>query len=106
MVLPVHMQNPYFGYDWAEFPVVNVEPLHCFYPPFQTGLKASVEGYLNWAKQSISKDSLVNLKHQWLYQHPDKRPSQASTDLLLAKSDAVVEEILEKGGAKAVQLVA
>lgn len=98
MVLPVYMERPYFGYDWAEFPVVNVEPLRCFYPPFVTGHRASVEDYVAWAKGAIDPQSLPNLRHAWVYQHPDKRPATEMTRALHAKSDAVVADILRATG--------
>ena len=98
MVLHQNSVNPYMGYDWAEFPVVNVEPLRCFYPPFVVGHRASVKDYCAWAKGAIDRDSLVNLNNAWLYQNPAKRPSSESTAKLVDASAAVVRGILWEAG--------
>jgi hypothetical protein len=93
------------AYDWAEFPVVNVEPLRCFYPPFVVGHRASVEDYIAWAQGAIARESIPNLANVWRYQHPDKRPSAASTDALCAQSNAVIRRILDASGHAAVSLL-
>ncbi len=98
MVLFQGSAKPYMAYDWAEFPVINVEPLRCFYPPFQVGLRASATGYCEWAKRSVSRDSLRNLTHAWTYQDPAKRPSAESTAALVDKSAAVVRGIWWEAG--------
>ncbi len=104
MVLHSGSTNPYMAYDWAEFPVVNVEPLRCFYPPFVVGHRASVEDYVAWSKGAIAPETLPNLTNVWRYQHPLKRPSEASTEKLVEASDAVVRRILDATGHGAVAI--
>lgn len=98
MVLFPGSTKPYLVLDWAECPVINVEPLRCFYPPFRVGVRASAKGYCEWAKRSVSRDSLRYLEHVWRYQDPDKRPSAESTAKLVEQSASVVRGIWWEAG--------
>jgi len=47
--LPSMFKNPFWASDWIDAPVIGVEPLMCYYPPWGHH-KASVEWVAEWSK--------------------------------------------------------
>lgn len=46
--MPALCENPFWATDWVDCPVIGVEPLFCYYPPF-TNKKASTDDVRDWS---------------------------------------------------------
>ncbi|MGJ0510200.1 MAG: hypothetical protein ACR652_24400 [Methylocystis sp.] len=90
MVLWQHAENVLFATDWADFPVVAVEPLHCFWPAWTIGKRASPHNWLDFARTAGLTDALANLNTAWVFRHPTKRTDPAA---LIDQSQTVVDAI-------------
>lgn len=87
--IPQYCENPYWCHDWTDAPVIGVEPVVCYYPPF-TNRPATV-GYVEEFTSIIHPTQLPFLKHRCFY--PDEK-SVAITPELLKQSDEAVAGIL------------
>ncbi len=67
--IPALCENPYYATDWTDAPIVGVEPLACYYPPF-TNHRASVAWVQEWAK-NIPKGQHKYLDTQYYYPNYD-----------------------------------
>lgn len=87
--IPKHFKNPYWCTDWTDAPVIGVEPLICYYPPF-ANRPSNAKWVKDWAA-CLDQSQLEFLKHRCYY------PSKAVVDIkpgALSYSDAVVQDIL------------
>lgn len=89
MVLWQTAENVYWAFDWMEFPVVAVEPLHCFWPAWTVGQKASPAHWLEFAAKAGITEWVANLSHAWIYR---ANPNTA-TPALIDQSRTVVDAI-------------
>ncbi len=92
MMVDPYVQSPYFAYDWSEFPIIELQYLDSFWPPFSPG-PASAETFKAWAK-GASPFGTANLRHAFHYYDVEAKPSVERTQALRAQSDAVVETLL------------
>lgn len=91
--IPGLCENPYWASDWTDAPVIGVEPLACYYPPFHNR-KSSLEWVAEWAKALDKTQVPFLLKH--LY-YPNRQTVAPPVDMLAA-SDRVASNIV--AGAK------
>ncbi len=87
--IPAMCDNPYWAHDWTDAPVIGVEPLTCYYPPF-ANRPASVELVRDFTN-SIDATQIPYLEHQCFY--PD-RASVTFKERVTEESDRVVEGIM------------
>lgn len=92
--IPALCENPYWCEDWTDAPVIGVEPLICYYPPF-ANRPASPRLVADFT-HSIDPGQIPLLEKHCYY------PSRASVTLkaeTLKASDKAVAEILKLTGA-------
>jgi hypothetical protein len=87
--IPALCENPYWCHDWTDAPVIGVEPVVCYYPPF-ANRPASV-GLIEEFLGNIDPSQVPFLKHHCFY--PDRASVEIPSDLL-EQSDTVVNRIL------------
>ena len=88
--VPGMFKNPYWANDWVEAPILGVEPLQCYYPPWQNQ-KASEAWVSDWASTTLDKTQIPFLRQELWY------PSKAIVAMSEAQkfeSDRVVKTIL------------
>ncbi len=87
--IPKLCKNPYWAKDWTDAPVVGVEPLFCYYPPF-----ANHTATTKWVKEwtACLHPSQSEIVKQRLY-YPDKDTAAAS-ESLEAQCDQIIKEII------------
>lgn len=88
VMVPALCSNPFWASDYLDCPVVGVEPLHCYYPPF-TNLPASVDGVRQWARASLHPSQLQFLKRPFFYPQKDA----LSAERKLSASNKIIEEL-------------
>ena len=88
--VPGLFDNPYWALDWTDAPVVGVEPLICYYPPF-ANRPASAEWVRDWS--TCLDPTQIPFIEKRLY-YPDRETVKPSPQML-AESDAVVKKIME-----------
>lgn len=92
--IPAHCQNVYWCEDWTDAPVVGVEPLVCYYPPF--GHKpSSIETVGLWAQQTLHPTQFGHLEKKLYF--PSKAIAACSEELE-KRADKVVAGIGDYGG--------
>ncbi len=106
MVLWPHAKNVLVATDWSDFPVCAVEPLHCFWPAWTVGKRATTQGWLEFAGQAGLNDSLSNLRYAWTYRSPTHPPPKESTTHLIDRSSRTIDTILTLSGTTSVASVA
>lgn len=87
--IPALCENPYWATDWTDAPVIGVEPLICYYPPF-----ANRPASTQLVRDFLTAPDLAPpsfLEHQCYY--PNKAGVQMDPDML-AESNLVVSEIV------------
>lgn len=67
--VPSLCKNPYWATDWTECPVIGVEPLQCYYPPFANS-PAHILEVKKWAQGALHPSQL-DLVQKSLY-YPTK----------------------------------
>lgn len=87
--IPQFFDKPYWCHDWTDAPVIGVEPVVCYYPPFTN--RHATPGYVEEFTASIHESQKPFLKHRCFY--PDEK-SVAITPELLKQSDNAVNQIL------------
>lgn len=88
--IPALCKNPYWCRDWTDAPIVGVEPLFCYYPPWGPHT-AKAEWVLQWSRQCLHPTQLHLLKEKLYY--PSKEMAEVSEELEKA-SDKFVEVVL------------
>ena len=82
--VPGLCKNPYWCEDWDEAPVIGVEPICCYYPPFDN--KPAGEWIRDWSMR-LNKTQLPFLKKHLYY--PNKRYANIPQEMAMA-SDTIV----------------
>lgn len=71
--VPAKCKNPYWCEDWTDAPVIGVEPLFCYYPPFMPE-PAPIKGTRTWARKALDPTQRPFLKKRLYY--PDKKTAR------------------------------
>lgn len=71
--VPAKCKNPYWCEDWTDAPVIGVEPLFCYYPPFMPE-KAPLARTRLWAKRTLDPTQRPYVRKQLFY--PDKKTAR------------------------------
>ncbi len=71
--VPAKCENPYWATDWADAPVIGVEPLFCYYPPFMPE-RPPILVTRKWARRSLCPTQRPYL-HKQLY-YPDRKTAR------------------------------
>lgn len=90
--IPSMCKNPFWATDWVDCPVIGVEPLQCYYPPF-ANKTSSITEVSSWAKGCLHPSQLGFLTTSLYY--PSKQVANVSQVLLTAAS-MIAEVIVEK----------
>lgn len=94
--IPELCDNPYWATDWTDAPVIGVEPLICYYPPF-SNRPASVPWVSDWCG-NLHPTQIPFIEKHCYY------PSKAAVTMrpeVLQESDDVVAHILSNVGGTA-----
>lgn len=67
--IPTLCKNPVYMQNWDDFPVINVEPLFCYYPPY-LNRRSDVREVATWARQ-LSKKMKDALEHKFYFPNKD-----------------------------------
>jgi len=84
--VPQHCENPYWAHDWTDAPVIGVEPVVCYYPPFAN--RPATVGYVEEFLGNIDPSQAPFLKHRCFY--PDEKSVQMPAHLLEQSDQAVL----------------
>lgn len=87
--VPALCTNPYWCHDWTDAPVIGVEPVVCYYPPFAN--RPATVGYVEEFKSNVDPSQVPFLQHRCFY--PNEKSVQMPANLL-KQSDDVVNGIL------------
>jgi hypothetical protein len=68
--IPSLCKNPYWATDWVECPIIGVEPLQCYYPPFKNE-GSSDKGVAEWAHKTLHKSQFEWLRKPLYYPKAD-----------------------------------
>lgn len=79
-----HCKNPYYSTDWSELPVVELQPLLSFYPPFGNK-RSDIQAVTDWAFQNIHPDNFRNLSRYMIY----KKINDPINEELILKSKLI-----------------
>jgi hypothetical protein len=71
--IPAKCENPYWAEEWTDAPVMGVEPLFCYYPPFMPE-RAPIFRTRLWSKRSLDSTQRPYLRRPLFY--PDKRTAR------------------------------
>lgn len=92
--VPAHCENVYWCENWTDAPLIGVEPLPCYYPPF--GVKTSDEDEVGqWAQNTLHPSQFNYLDKNFYY--PDKETVNLSFRQQ-EESDDVVRKVGSYGG--------
>lgn len=83
--VPQHCENPYWAHDWTDAPVIGVEPVVCYYPPFAN--RPATAEYVQEFTATIHESQKPFLKHKCFY--PDEKSVQMPAHLMKQSDDAV-----------------
>ncbi len=92
-----YLKNPYVNEDWTECPAMLLEHLSAFYPTFRPG-PSNVLGWIDWARRAAPDGSLKNLQRTFKLYDAENPPADADVQRIVAASDVVVRDILERTG--------
>lgn len=92
--VPPLCKNPYWATDWTDCPVMGIEPLFCYYPPFANHMANAKLVGSEWTK-CLNPGQLPLLKEKLYY--PTKEHAMVKP-LTEKYSDTVVKMILENVG--------
>ncbi len=84
--IPALCEDPYWATDWTDAPVIGVEPVVCYYPPFAN--RPATVGYVSEFKSNIHPSQVPFLEKRCFY--PDEKSVQITPELLKQSDDAVV----------------
>ncbi len=84
--IPALCENPYWCHDWTDAPVIGVEPVVCYYPPFAN--RPATVGYVEEFTSNIDESQKPYLKHRCFY--PDEKSVQITPELLEQSDQAVL----------------
>lgn len=91
--IPSLCENPYWCTDWTDAPVIGIEPLICYYPPF-ANRPSSPALVADWAG-CLDPGQIPFIEHKCYYPSKAHVTMQAAT---LKASDKAVSEILKLTG--------
>ncbi len=83
--IPALCDNPYWCHDWTDAPVIGVEPVVCYYPPFAN--RPATVGYVREFKTNIHPTQVQYLEHRCFY--PDEKSVQATPEMLKQSDEAI-----------------
>ncbi len=90
--VPYHCKKPFWALDWVDAPVMGIEPLECFYPPFSNHKATTKYVGIDFASKALNPKQYDFLKVKSYF--PCKERVKLS-DKQIKQSDNVVKEILE-----------
>lgn len=64
--IPSMCKNPYWAHDWIEAPVIGVEPLVAYFPPY-LNRPATTEWVKQWALKTLHRSQHSFLKERLYY---------------------------------------
>lgn len=88
--IPKFCENPYWATNWTDAPVIGVEPIVCYYPPF--GNRGSSISVMHEFIANLDPSQLPFLNKRCFY--PDEKTVSAPAEIY-EESDHVVASILE-----------
>lgn len=91
--IPGMFKNPYWATDWVDAPIIGVEPLRCYYPPF-VNEKASAKRVRAWSRNCLKKEQLA-FPGKCLF-YPSAEVASFSNPEMY-ESDTVISDILLGG---------
>lgn len=89
---PSMCKNPYWATDWEEAPVIGVEPIECFYPPF-TNLQANADLIAKHFSQRLHPTQVPFLGKKLYYPCKEIVGDDPAFELQEIESDLVVNNI-------------
>lgn len=101
--IPALCTNPYWATDWVECPVIGMEPLHCYYPPFKNspatekdiaewGVKSLHPSQFKWLEKSLY---YPKLNGQW--PHEQQASDFVVANILAARSQLANDNVKAVG---------
>lgn len=87
--MPALCENPFWATDWVDCPVIGVEPLFCYYPPF-VNKKASTDDVRDWSV-CLAKCQLEFVTKKLYF--PSEERARISEEMI-EHSDHVIKTIL------------
>ncbi|MCF8196269.1 MAG: hypothetical protein K9J38_09760 [Polynucleobacter sp.] len=78
------LQNPYYSSDWSELPMLELQPLLCFYPPFGNK-RSDIQSVVDWAIKSIPLENFENLSKYTIF----KKINEPINEELILKSKLI-----------------
>ncbi len=90
--VPYHCKKPFWATDWIDAPVMGIEPLECFYPPFINHKSSTKYVGLDFASKAVHPKQFQFLNVKSFF--PCKEKVKLS-EKQIKESDNVVREILE-----------
>lgn len=87
--IPGLCDNPYWCTDWIDAPVIGVEPIECYWPPF--GNRPASVPLLKEFLGNVHPSQIPFLEKRCYY--PDEKTVQASS-AMIEQSDKIVKEIM------------
>lgn len=90
--VPAMVKNPFWATDWIDCPVIGVEPLFCYYPPYRNE-RAHQNNIKEWMKKGIHESQKRWLPKELYYPDlPTVNPDKETR----VRSNRVVISILEE----------
>lgn len=86
--IPGLCENPYWCEDWTDAPVIGVEPLICYYPPFAN--RPASTGWVNEWTACLDQTQVPFLNKRLYY--PNKKTASLPP-AIMAESDRIVREV-------------
>lgn len=87
--LPSLFKNPFWAVDWVNAPIIGMEPIRCFYPPFRNG-RVTADQVREWARRSVHVSQFEHLKKEFWF----PSASAAFDGEISDRSDVVVDQII------------
>ena len=84
-----HLKNPYYSSDWSELPMIELQHLFSFYPPFRNK-RALIADVASWAKKSVLPENIGNLRKYITY----KKTTDVIDPKLISESEKIAEQII------------
>jgi len=83
------LKNPYYSSDWSELPMVELQPLLSFYPPFGNK-KSDIQSVIDWAIQHLPLENFENLSKYIIY----KKINDPVNEELILKSKLILSMLV------------
>ncbi len=87
--LPSMCSNPFWATDWTDAPIIGVEHLQCYYPPFLNA-PANTEAVREWALKTLHPSQMAFLEKKLYYPNKESVQAEGFSD---SHSDSVVKAI-------------